>query len=109
TSAGHGTLARVAGLVPGMRLALAQTPFGPCWKDGGAIYTDWTATESGPARRSGDRAAAPGLHAAATAPTSCFATPLRAADQTVGILQCLSGRPSGFTSEQVQILYLVAD
>jgi len=34
---------------------------------------------------------------------------LRAGDQTFGILQCVTSRPSGFTSEQVQILYLVAD
>jgi signal transduction histidine kinase len=109
TSAGHSSLARQAGLTPGMRLALLQTPFTPCWKEGGAIYTDWTRPSQAPAAPSEAAPAAVGLHAATPGTTTCFGTPLRAGDQTVGILQCLTNRPSGFTSEQVQILYLVAD
>jgi signal transduction histidine kinase/CheY-like chemotaxis protein len=49
------------------------------------------------------------LHKATHGAASSFGTPLRGGDRTVGILQCVSSRPSGFTSEQVQILYLVAD
>jgi signal transduction histidine kinase len=102
-SKGQESLARRTGLVPGKRVALEQTPFGPCWEDGGAIYADWSEpTSTG-------NAAGPGLREGAQEVTSCFATPLRAGDQTVGILQCLTSRPSGFTSEQVQLLYLVAD
>jgi signal transduction histidine kinase len=103
-SKGQETLARRTGLLPDKRLALEQTPFLPCWEDGGAIYADWA--EPAP---EDDAPAARGLQDATHEVTSCFATPLRAGDQTVGILQCLTSRPSGFTSEQVQLLYLVAD
>src|SRR5262249_49958922 len=41
--------------------------------------------------------------------TACFATPLRAGDRTVGVLQSVCTRPAGFSNEQIQLLYLVAD
>jgi len=107
-SKGQDALARKAGLVPGKRLALDQTPFAPCWQEGGAIYAD-LAGPSLQSRQGGDPLFPLGLNGGAHDATSCFATPLRAGDQTVGILQCVTSRPSGFTSEQVQILYLVAD
>src|SRR5208337_4617836 len=101
-------LACKAGLIPGKRLALDQTPFAPCWQDGEAIYADW-AGPSWQTAQSGGPQVPLGLNDGAHESTSCFATPLRAGDQTFGILQCVTSRPSGFTSEQVQILYLVAD
>ena len=108
-SKGQGDLARKAGVSLGTRLSLHQTPFESCWQDGVAIYADW----SGPARpadsQEGSSVVSLGLQGAANEAISCFATPLRAGDRTVGILQCITNRPTGFTSEQVQILYLVAD
>ena len=108
-SKGQGELARKAGLGPGTRLCLDQTPFAPCWFDGSPIYADW----SGPAPRAssedGSSVVSLGLQGSAHEAISCFATPLRAGDRTVGILQCITNRPTGFSSEQVQILYLVSD
>ncbi len=89
------------GLEAGLRLAPGQTPFAPCLKDGEALYLDmgWPealATELG--RRLAEGGAA-----------CSFAVPLRAGDLTVGVLQSLCAGPSGFTTEQVQLLYLAAD
>jgi signal transduction histidine kinase/ActR/RegA family two-component response regulator len=103
TSAGHGTLARIAGLVPGMYLPVVQTPFAACWRGGGAIFADWAALPLAA------DAARPALPGAVGNTLTCFATPLRAGDQTLGILQCLTNRPRGITGAQVQILYLIAD
>ena len=41
--------------------------------------------------------------------SSSFAVPLRAGDQAVGVLHSLCTRASGFTNDQIQLLYLVAD
>ncbi len=41
--------------------------------------------------------------------TSCFAVPLRAGERMVGILQSVSTRPTGFSRDQIQLLYLVSD
>src|SRR5262249_45809406 len=38
-----------------------------------------------------------------------FAVPLRAGDQIMGVLQSVCTQPAGFTREQIQLLYLVAD
>jgi signal transduction histidine kinase/CheY-like chemotaxis protein len=101
-SAAQSGRAREMGLVRGLALPLGQTPFGPCWQEGGAVYTVWTrpTVEAGPAA-AGPRSWAGGV--------PCFATPLRAGEQNVGILHCLCNRPGGFTSQQVQMLYLIAD
>jgi signal transduction histidine kinase len=115
TSAPSEDRAESLGLVPETRLLLEQTPFAGCWKDGNAIYTDWVVpTRAEPWRgetrsngESGLKERSP-LHEPSD-PLSCFATPLRAGDQTVGILQSICTRPSGFTAEQIQMLYLVAD
>jgi len=108
-SKGQSALARKAGLIPGTRLSLSQTPFAPCWQDGVAIYADWAGPASPTEALPGDGLLPLGLQGAAHDASSCFATPLRAGDQTVGVLQCITSRPSGFSTEQVQILYLVAD
>jgi signal transduction histidine kinase len=89
------------GLIRGLRLDLEQSPFSACLRDGQAQYTDlvrpdgWTT----PLMES----------LAARGANSSFAVPLRARDRTVGVLQSLCLRPTGFTSEQIQFLYLVAD
>ncbi len=109
-------------LALGARLPLDQTPFGPCWREGQPVYTDWGPAESSvgqgdeaPVREADGRVAAP-LSAAPLEPLltgqqalSSFAAPLRTGDRTVGILQSVCTRPSGFTNEQIQLLYLVAD
>src|ERR1700681_3736416 len=46
---------------------------------------------------------------AARGASASFAVPLRTGKQTVGILQSICTRSAGFTNEQVQLLYLVAD
>src|SRR5262249_52572168 len=101
--------AAALGLTPGLLVDLEKTPFATCWTAGQALYADWT-----PAR--------PSLEVPATAPadwlsqhlvahgaTASFATPLRAGDRTVGVLQAVCCRPAGFSNEQIQVLYLVAD
>ncbi len=108
-SKGHGDLARKAGLSLGTRLSLDQTPFETCWNDGSAIYADWSGPARLPDSPEGSSVVTLGLQGTANEAISCFATPLRAGDRTVGILQCITTRPTGFTTEQVQILYLVAD
>jgi signal transduction histidine kinase/ActR/RegA family two-component response regulator len=107
-STDHGALADRAGLMAGMSVPLAGTPFAPCWDGGGAVTMDWTGLAV-PEPSPGERPSALGLYVPAPGPLACFATPLRSGDQTVGVLQCLTARPGGFTSESVQVLYLVAD
>jgi signal transduction histidine kinase/ActR/RegA family two-component response regulator len=87
--------AATLGLTSGLRLPLHETPFTPCVRDGQPLYADW----NGPSQP-----APP-----ARASSSCFAVPLRAGDQTVGVLQSVYTGASGFTREQIQLLYLVAD
>jgi signal transduction histidine kinase len=89
------------GLVSGMSLALAQTPFDPCFRIGEAVYADWTRAEE----RDNDLAERLFQQGA----TTCFAVPLRAGDQILGVLQSVCNRVSGFTANQIQLLYLVAD
>ncbi len=93
--------AGVLGLVQGLRVPLADTPFPSCWNDGQAFYADL--------RRSEERSSALTASLAARGATFYFAVPLRTGDQPVGVLQCVSTRPTGFTTEQIQLLYLVAD
>src|SRR5438132_13743326 len=38
-----------------------------------------------------------------------FAVPLRAGERLPGVLQCICLRPGGFTNQQIQLFYLVAD
>src|SRR5262249_11455297 len=88
-------------LAPGMRLPVDQTPLGPCLATGRALYIDV------------DRGAAPGQPGvtrleevlAATGAAACFAVPLRSGDRVAGVLHSVCKRPTGFTTEQVQLLY----
>jgi signal transduction histidine kinase len=101
-SPSQGRHARELGLVPGLALPLGRTPFTPCWRQGGAVYSAWGRPEQ---MREVWRQ--PAAEPAAGLP--CFATPLRVGEQPVGILLAVCNRPGGFTSEQVQMLYLFAD
>lgn len=93
------------GLTLGLRLPPEETVVGRCLLDGSAAYADIEALRqerSGPAA-SRARAMAEG------GATTCFAVPLRAGERTLGVLQSICTRPAGFTGEQLQLLYLVAD
>jgi signal transduction histidine kinase/ActR/RegA family two-component response regulator len=89
------------GLSAGLRLALDVTSFIPCWRDGQAVYGDLRRPED----RGDEMAARLATHGA----TYFFAVPLRAGDRTVGVLQSICRRPTGFTGEQIQLLYRAAD
>src|SRR5438552_2157359 len=89
------------GLEPGLRLALAQTPFTAPWQDGQAVYSDLGRPEECSDELS--------RNLAAGGATSSFVVPLRAADRVVGVLQSVCTRPIGSTREQLQLLHLVAD
>ncbi|HKB37766.1 MAG TPA: hypothetical protein VKD72_15070, partial [Gemmataceae bacterium] len=103
------------GLLPGMRLALSEVPFASCLQDGKAVYLDLEWPEA--------RATSLGRRLAESGATCCFAVPLglpaglttslrpsaTPATSPVGVLQSICTRPSGFTNEHVQLLYLVAD
>ncbi len=99
-----GERARSLGLAPGMRLPVEQTPFRTCLAEGQALYAD----DLGAAGAWGQAGALVRGLAERGASSFC-AVPLRAGDRTVGVLQSVCTRPTGFTSEQIQMLYLVAD
>jgi signal transduction histidine kinase len=89
------------GLETGLSLAIQETPFATCLLDGQAVYSDL--------RRSVERNSSLADNLAKGGATAFFAVPLRAGDRTIGVLQSICTRPSGFTQEQIQLLYLVAD
>ncbi len=105
------------GLTPGLRLTVEQTPFADCLHDGQGLYLDFGGRDpAAPRPRPGADQEPPDPAAsvlaaelAARGATYSFAAPLRAGDQTVGVLQSVCTRPTGFTSEQIQLVYLVAD
>jgi signal transduction histidine kinase len=111
TSSIPSTRAADLGLEPGLRLALDQTPFAGCLRDGQGLYTDLAAPAQEPAADQPVAAPRPALEdqLAARGATCFFAAPLRAGEQSVGILQSVCTRAAGFTGEQIQLLYLVAD
>jgi signal transduction histidine kinase len=88
-------------LVSGEQILLEQTPFAACINDGLAVYADLT--------RPQERKDALSERLAKSGANATFAVPLRSGDQTVGILQSICIRPTGFTNAQIQLLYLVAD
>ncbi len=81
------------GMTRGMRLAVGETPFGDCLRDGQAFYLD--PGSDGPGDTLTRLLAAGGA-------TCSFAVPLRAGDEAVGVLQSICLRPGGFTTDQVQ-------
>ncbi len=97
--------AAALGLHLGLRLGLDESPFGDCLREGRPFYADLGKNQGA---HEGDLPPLCRSLAAAGA-VSCFAVPLRAGQRTVGILQSVCTRPGGFTGEQLQILYLVAD
>src|SRR5205807_9585227 len=79
--------------------------WGTCRRDGHPLYADFDALaqdESNPAPQRARTLAERGA-------ITCFAVPLRAGERIVGVLQSICTRPAGFTGEQFQLLYLVAD
>jgi signal transduction histidine kinase/CheY-like chemotaxis protein len=119
-------MAAALGLLGGRRLPLEQVPFASCLSDGQALYADhWPAArgqeirnpkseirnpECAPSSDFGFRIS--DLASPTPDPwplTPYFAVPLRAGDRCVGVLQSVCTRPAGFTGEQIQLLYLVAD
>jgi signal transduction histidine kinase len=97
------------GLSAGLRLPLEDTRFAGCLRDGKAQYLDLTRPDGenpdAPANPLGPFEAQLRQRGA----TSSFAVPLRAGDQAVGVLHSLCTRARGFTNDQIQLLYLVAD
>jgi signal transduction histidine kinase len=89
------------GFDTGSRLDLQETPFAPCLMDSQAVYADL--------RRPVERNNRLADNLAKGGATAFFAVPLRAGDGTIGVLQSICTRPTGFTNEQIQLLYLVAD
>lgn len=89
------------GLEVGLQLRIEETPFAVCLSDGQAVYGDL----SRPVERNSRLAE----QLAQNGATAYFAVPLRAGDRTIGVLQSICTRPSGFTNEQIQLLYLVSD
>ncbi|HLJ94361.1 MAG TPA: ATP-binding protein [Gemmataceae bacterium] len=89
------------GLNVGSRFRLEETPFATCLSEGQAVYGDLG--------RPLERTSRLAEQLARGRASAHFAVPLRAGDRTVGILQSVCTRPSGFTNEQIQLLYLVAD
>jgi signal transduction histidine kinase/CheY-like chemotaxis protein len=93
--------AQKLGLKPGLCLELAATPFGNCLANGQAVYADLGQPEG--------RTSPLAQSLAASGADSLLAVPLRAGDRVIGILQSVCTRRSGFTNEQTQMVYLVAD
>jgi signal transduction histidine kinase/CheY-like chemotaxis protein len=88
-----------------LRLPADQAVFCRCLADGCAFYADLESMlqeAPGPAASQVRSLANGGA-------VSCFAVPLRAGERSVGVLQSVCTRPAGFTGEQLQLLYLVAD
>jgi signal transduction histidine kinase/CheY-like chemotaxis protein len=103
-SAGYCERAQSRGLTAGFRLPLDASPLSACIRDGQPFYTDTMqapSAEASPANL--------GLSLAEPGATSCFAVPLRAGERVIGILHSVCTRPSGFSVEQIQLLYLVGD
>jgi signal transduction histidine kinase/CheY-like chemotaxis protein len=109
SSDSYGERAGSLGLTLGLELPLDQTPFASCLNSGEGLYVDLSQPEQD----------APGTDSVARTPLakslasrgagSFFAVPLRGGEGVVGVLQSVCMRPTGFTSEQIQLLYLVAD
>lgn len=99
--AGADDRAQKLGLTKDMPLSVAGSIFEACVQQGAANYLD-----------AGELKAAPCTLARVLivgGASATFALPLRAGQRLLGILQCICLRPDGFTNEQIQLYYLVAD
>ncbi len=86
-------------LTSGMRLAISDSPFLPCFTNRQPLYLDGLKDSSSKWLKTW------GDHGAVT----CFAVPLTCGHQPVGLLQSLCLRPSGLTQAQIQLIGSVAD
>ena len=89
------------GLVPGRQLSTEQTPFSACLAPGQALYADLPRL-----RELSDDLC---QELAARGASVYFAIPLHVGERTVGVLQSVATHTGGFTGEQIQLLYIVAD
>jgi signal transduction histidine kinase/CheY-like chemotaxis protein len=101
TSSGPIDRARKLALFAGLRMELGQTAFAATFREGQALYVDLSVTE--------EQESELARNLAARGASSIFVVPLRTGNRTAGVLQCVCIRSTGFTHEQVQLLYLVAD
>jgi signal transduction histidine kinase/CheY-like chemotaxis protein len=93
--------ARNFGLHAGLEVGMTEVVFADCLHKGEAHYIDRT------------------IMAASKCPVSpaivkggasaCFVVPLRAGKRILGVLQSICTRADGFTNEEIQLYYLVAD
>jgi signal transduction histidine kinase len=111
TSSVSGNMACSMGLIAGLRLPPEQAPFASCLNDGQAVYADqWPGVRGRGSKIKEETTASSSLPATDPwPPTPYFAVPLRSGDRSVGVLLSVCTRPAGFTGEQIQLLYLVAD
>jgi signal transduction histidine kinase/CheY-like chemotaxis protein len=98
--------AAALGLRTGLQLPVDQTPFAQCLVGGEGLYLDLAQPETGAAN---ERLSPLDQNLAGKGVTCSFAAPLRAGDQAVGVLQSVCTQAAGFSGEQIQLLYLVAD
>jgi signal transduction histidine kinase/ActR/RegA family two-component response regulator len=101
TETGHSGNGDDLKLERGTRVALEETCFESAVTHGQPVYTDLEGEQE-----SGNPMVQRLLSGGATV---SFAVPLRAGEQTFGVLQSVCKQPAGFTREQIQLLYLVAD
>jgi len=89
------------GLHPGLEVGMNEVVFAECLHKGEAHYIDRTVMGASkcpvsPAILKGGASA-------------CFVVPLRAGKRILGVLQSICTRADGFTNEEIQLYYLVAD
>ncbi|TMQ32488.1 MAG: response regulator [Planctomycetota bacterium] len=89
------------GLIPGLKLEAEQTPFAEPLQNAQALYLDLERPEAQHSALTANLAAHGG--------NSTFIVPLRTGHNTVGVLQSVCLRASGFSHEHIELLYLVAD
>lgn len=98
------------GLTPGLHLPVEEARFAACLREGKAQYLDLTRPERDERPSTAESRLSPfESQLRQRGASSSFAVPLRAGDQAVGVLHSLCTRASGFTTDQIQLLYLVAD
>jgi len=92
---------RSFGLETGMAAPSEHVIFADCLHHGEALYVDRRLLAESPCPLT------PGLLEGGA--SACFVVPLRAGKRILGVLQTICTRPDGFTNEEIQLYYLVAD